>query len=137
LLCFTGRIGDGMLLRGIRAGCKSVFSLAPPRQYQQQNNKSSSLTNRTLETQSSVVNMKFSIRTLPFITVLAALSQSAAASPTPNGNLVAQDVCPPGYPSFCRSTGSPCAASNGVHEFCSCDRTNIVSDLTNNHQASM
>ena len=91
-------------------------------------NKSSSLTNRTPETQSPIVNMKFFIPALPLVTVLAAFSQSVVASPAPDGNLIARDVCPPGYPSFCRSTGSPCAASNGVHEFCSCDRTNIVSD---------
>ena len=55
------------------------------------------------------------------------MSTSVAASPTPEGSLFARDVCGSGYPSYTRRIGSGCAASNGVHEFCSCDRTNIVS----------
>ena len=87
-----------------------------------------SLINSTIKQKhSSIATMKFFAPTLPLIAVLAAFSNFAAAGPTPDGNIVARDVCPPGYPSYCRSTGSPCAASNGVHEFCSCDRTNIVS----------
>ena len=71
--------------------------------------------------------MKFITPTLPLLTLLAALAPSALATPTPDGGIMARDVCPPGYPSFCRKTGSSCKDSNGVHEFCSCDRTNVVS----------
>lgn len=71
--------------------------------------------------------MKFFAPTLPLLTVLAAITHSAIATPTPDGTIMARDVCGPNYPGFCRRVGSPCEASNGVHEFCSCDRTNIVS----------
>jgi hypothetical protein len=72
--------------------------------------------------------MKLSLTSLPF---LALMSTSVAfANPTPQGSnnlLQARDICGSGYPGYTRRIGSPCASSNGVHEFCSCDRTNIVS----------
>lgn len=126
LIRFTRRIGDEMISYAIRRRRESSsFCLHLPIHI-----SISDLTNRTTSNQTSRrnVTMKFFIPTLPLITVLAALSQFSAGSTTPDGNLVARDVCPPGFPSYCRSTGSPCAASNRVHEFCSCDRTNIVSE---------
>lgn len=71
--------------------------------------------------------MHFPTSTLSLITLLTTLSPFATATPTPDGTIMARDVCGSGYPGYTRRIGSPCAASNGVHEFCSCDRTNIVS----------
>jgi hypothetical protein len=73
--------------------------------------------------------MQLSFTNLPLLSLLALMSTSAAlANPTPEAfTLEARDVCGAGYEAYTRRIGSPCAASNGVHEFCSCDRTNIVS----------
>jgi hypothetical protein len=72
--------------------------------------------------------MKLSLTSLPLLALLSA--SLVAANPTPQGSnnlLQARDICGSGYPGYTRRIGSPCASSNGVHEFCSCDRTNIVS----------
>jgi hypothetical protein len=75
--------------------------------------------------------MQLSFTNLPLLSLLALMSTSAAlANPTPSGfTLEARDVCGAGYEAYTRRIGSACAASNGVHEFCSCDRTNIVSSF--------
>lgn len=71
--------------------------------------------------------MKLSLTSLPLVSLLALLaSASPAANPEAAALLQARDVCGAGHEAYTRRIGSPCAASNGVHEFCSCDRTNIV-----------
>lgn len=69
-------------------------------------------------------SMKLTFSTITaFVICLASI---ANGSPTPDNSLLSRDVCGSGYPGYTRRIGSPCAASNGVHQFCSCDRTNIV-----------
>ena len=70
--------------------------------------------------------MKLSLTSLPLLALMSA--SLVAANPTPEAFAIeARDVCGGDHPSYTRRIGSPCAASNGVHEFCSCDRTNKVS----------
>jgi hypothetical protein len=70
--------------------------------------------------------MKLSLTSLPLLALMSA--SLVAANPTPEAFAIeARDVCGGDQSSYTRRIGSPCAASNGVHEFCSCDRTNIVS----------
>ncbi|KAM0691890.1 hypothetical protein Q7P36_008091 [Cladosporium allicinum] len=67
--------------------------------------------------------MKLSLTSLPLLALMSA--SLVAANPTPEAFAIeARDVCGGDHPSYTRRIGSPCAASNGVHEFCSCDRTN-------------
>lgn len=111
----------------------SPHSPSPPRQELLSSTLISPNTRHSFRQQPSnqpfSITMHFSISTLPLIALLTALSHLASATPTPDGTIMARDVCGSGYPGYTRRMGSPCKASNGVHEFCSCDRTNIVSWL--------
>ncbi|KAM0717619.1 hypothetical protein Q7P37_007471 [Cladosporium fusiforme] len=87
------------------------------------NNQSSHTT--STPSQPTFPKMKLSLTSA--LAVMTALSVNLTlAAPSPDNNPVARDVCGDGYPGYCRRIGSPCAASNGVHEFCSRDRTNIA-----------
>jgi hypothetical protein len=61
--------------------------------------------------------MKLSLPILPILSLLALMSTSVVANPTPEGTIERRDVCGSGYPAYTRRIGSGCAPSDGVHEF--------------------